>query len=172
MRKTLFILLFILLGIDQRAVAENAEGLFLVTGETRCPVCGMFVGKYPLWVTQVRLSNGATAAFDGVKDMAAFFFAPEEYGGARGAVVSEIAVKDYYSQNWTDGFKGFYVVGSDVLGPMGLELIPFASRAGAVSFQKDHGGSAILTFSEITAELVNSLRKGHKMKHHGMTGKQ
>ena len=54
--------------------------------------------------------------------------------------------------------------GSDVYGPMGHELIPFSSRAAAENFLKDHHGKQVISFSEITSELIESLRKGHKMK--------
>ena len=41
-----------------------------------------------------------------------------------------------------DGRSAHYVVGSDVTGPMGKELIPFATREAALEFSKDHGGTA------------------------------
>jgi copper chaperone NosL len=170
--KMLFLILFlVMVCLGQQAVAEDiATEFFPVTGETRCPVCGMFVGKYQPWLAQVRMSDGKVAAFDGVKDMAAYSFSPEDFGAAKGAVVKDIAVKDYYSQGWTDGRKAFYALGSDILGPMGHELIPFSSRDAAENFLKDHRGKQILGFAEITPELIESLRKGHKMKGHGMTG--
>lgn len=140
---------------------QAGEGL---TEESRCPVCGMFVAKYPQWLTQVNMSDGRAEVFDGVKDMMAFYFAPQQYGGAAGVTVDEIMVKDYYSQEWTDGKKAFFVLGSDVYGPMGHELIPFDSQAGAESFFKDHHGKKIYNFVEITPDIIESLRKGHKMK--------
>ena len=34
-----------------------------------CPVCGMFVAKYPLWVATLKWKDGALAHFDGAKDL-------------------------------------------------------------------------------------------------------
>ena len=34
-----------------------------------CPVCGMFVAKYPQWVATVVWRDGTAAHFDGAKDM-------------------------------------------------------------------------------------------------------
>ena len=173
MKKLILTLCLVFFSLNQQATAEDISSpFFSVTGETRCPVCGMFVGKYQQWLTQIRMSDGATAAFDGVKDMAAYYFSPQDFGATKGALVKDIAVLDYYTQTWTNGRLAFYVLGSDVLGPMGHELIPFSSREGAVNFQKDHGGSKILAFTEITAELIETLRKGHKMKGHTMPAKQ
>ena len=169
MKSLLTALIIIALALGRQVAAENiSTEFFPVTGETRCPVCGMFVGKYQQWLAQVRMSDGKVAAFDGVKDMAAYSFAPEDFGAAKGVVVKDIVVKDYYTQAWTNGRKALYVLGSDVLGPMGHELIPFSSREGADNFLKDHRGKQVLGFAEITAELIESLRKGHKMKGHPM----
>jgi copper chaperone NosL len=78
-------------------------------------------------------------------------------------------VTDYYNQNWIDGKTAFYVIGSDTMGPMGHEFIPFESMAAAEAFKKDHHGKEILTFDKITLERVNTMRsvmKGmKKMKH-------
>jgi copper chaperone NosL len=134
-----------------------------ITEKSRCPVCGMFVAKYSQWVTQINMSDGRTEFFDGVKDMMAYYFAPQQFGAPQGITVGQIYVRDYYSLEWIDGQKAMFVTGSDVYGPMGHELIPFTGQAGAENFFKDHHGSAMYSFSEITSELIESLRKGHKM---------
>ncbi|MCF8056949.1 MAG: nitrous oxide reductase accessory protein NosL [Desulfocapsa sp.] len=131
---------------------------------TRCPVCGMFVAKYPQWLATLTIETDNVLYFDGVKDMMAYFFAPEDFGGAAETGIAEVGVRDYYSQKWIDGKTAHFVLGSDVLGPMGYELIPFATEAAAQNFLKDHQGREILAFSEITPEHIDSMRKGHKMK--------
>ncbi len=146
-------------------IAEDAAMLAPVTEKERCHVCGMFVGKYPAWVSQLQLSDDRVVMFDGPKDMLVYYFEPDEYGAAGGKVV-DIVVKDYYSQQWIDGRKALYVTGSDVYGPMGEEFVPFDSRKAAENFMEDHHGKRILAFDEITPDLVRSMRKGHKMKGH------
>jgi copper chaperone NosL len=168
---TILFLIFFSLG-PQAVAGEIAAPLLPVKSDTRCPVCGMFIDKYPQWLSQARLSDGTVAAFDGVKDLAAYAFSPQAFGAAPGAVVVDIAVRDYYSQAWTDGRKALYVLGSDILGPMGHELIPFSSRPAAENFMRDHHGQEILDFIAISPPLVESLRKGHKMKAHGAAGKK
>lgn len=134
-----------------------------IAPQERCPVCGMFVVKYPDWLAQIRLSNGTVKFFDGVKDMLAFSFSPAAFG-APGQTARELWVKDYYTLAWLDGRLAWYVVGSDVYGPMGHEFIPFASAAAAESFRKDHKGTRVIRFAEITEPLVQSLRHGQKMR--------
>ena len=136
-----------------------------VTDQTRCTVCGMFVAKYPNWLAQIHYDDsGQTKFFDGVKDMMVFYFNPEDYGSASRESIKGIFVKDYYSLKYLPGKEAFYVIGSDVYGPMGHELIPFETRAAAESFSKDHHGREILTFEDITPALIESLRAGQRMR--------
>ena len=166
--KTITVLLLIISAETGRSEGLQAgEG---ITKQSRCPVCGMFVAKYPQWLAQVKMADGSSQSFDGVKDMMAYYFSPQQYGAAPQVAVDEIYVKDYYSQKWIDGKKAFFVQGSDVYGPMGHELIPFADQAAAESFVKDHQGKTIYSFSQITPEIIEFLRKGHKMKEHTMQG--
>ena len=136
-----------------------------ISKDTRCGVCGMFVAKYGNWGTQLRLADSSTMFFDGVKDLMVFYHNPQKYSSYSTKDIKEAWVRDYYSQQWIDGFKAYYVVGSDVLGPMGKEFIPFAEKDAAETFLKDHKGQKILTFKEITDELVQSMRSKMKMKH-------
>ena len=71
--------------------------------------------------------------------------------------ISKILVSEYYSQKAIDATKAYYVVGSDVYGPMGAELIPFSSQKEAKTFYMDHKGVKILKFSEITKKEIYKL---------------
>ena len=141
------------------------EPVDTVSEQTRCSVCGMFVAKYPNWLTRIHYDGlEQTKYFDGVKDMMVFYFNPEKYGAASRESIRAIFVRDYYSLTWLSAQEAFYVVGSDVFGPMGHELIPFGTRGAAESFSKDHHGKNILAFDEITPELIESLRLGQRMR--------
>ena len=109
--------------------------------DEKCPVCGMYVYKYPKWAAQIHYKE-RHYSFDGVKDMMKWYFEHKED-------IKEIKVTDYYSQYGIDGKKAFYIIGSDVYGPMGYELIPFKSIDDAKNFKKDHKGKKILKFNEI-----------------------
>lgn len=132
--------------------------------DVRCSICGMFVAKYEDWITQVRLSDDSVMYFDGVKDMLVYYFNPVKYSQFEQKDIREIWVKDYYTLQWQDGFTAFYVIGSDVYGPMGKEFIAFAKRDAAENFLKDHKGTKVITFNEITDDLVQSMRTS-KMRH-------
>ncbi len=124
----------------------------------KCPVCGMFVSKYPEWTAQVKTKKNAVFFFDGAKDMFKFLAQPQKYvPGIEKKDVTEIYVTDYYSLNPIDGTKAFYVLGSDVYGPMGRELIPFLKEEEARAFLRDHHGKSILRFQEVTPQLLREL---------------
>ncbi len=146
------------------AMPVGSAPLEKIEPKARCPVCGMFVAKYSTWITQIHHEDGDIQLFDGVKDMMAYYFNPDQFGKHDKKSIGEIWVKDYYMLSWIDGRKTFYVIGSDVYGPMGHEFIPFSSKEAAESFMKDHRGKQILSFEEITDALVESLRSGQKMK--------
>ena len=45
----------------------------------KCPVCGMFVYKYPDWVGEIIFNDGSTAFFDGAKDLFKYYFDLKKY---------------------------------------------------------------------------------------------
>ena len=125
------------------------------TDASRCPVCGMLVARHPDWLAQIVLAEDEVLFFDGAKDLFRFLLDPEDRPGAARARESGVAfVTSYYDREAIHARDALFVIGSDVLGPMGAELIPHASREEAEEFRRDHGGSAILGFHEVTREIL------------------
>jgi nitrous oxide reductase accessory protein NosL len=124
----------------------------------KCPICGMFVAKYPDWVAEIIFKDGSYNVFDGAKDMFKYFFNLKKYNPAKKTSdIDSIYVPDYYNLNLIDGYKAYYVIDSDVYGPMGKELIPFRKEEDAKGFMKDHKGKKILMFNCITTEILKAL---------------
>ena len=124
----------------------------------KCPVCGMYVAKYPDWVAALTLRDGTRVFFDGVKDMLKYYFNMAKYApGKTAADIQVIYVTDYYRLEPIDGRMAFYVGGSDVYGPMGKELIPFQSEKAANEFMSDHVGQSLLKFQDISVDTLKGL---------------
>lgn len=124
----------------------------------RCPVCGMFVVKYPEFLSQIIFKDGSYGVFDGVKDMLKYYFnLPKYQADKEPADIDSIYVKDYYSLRYIDGLKAYYVMGSKVYGPMGKELIPFEKEEDAMEFMVDHSGKQLLRFEDITQDTLTEL---------------
>ncbi len=119
----------------------------------------MFVARYPAWAAEAIFTDGSSTWFDGPKDLFTFWLEPARYtpGRTREAIAS-LRVRDYYTLAPIDARTARYVVGSDVLGPMGRELIPFARDEDASGFLADHRGERVLGFGEITPALLETLR--------------
>ena len=141
------------------SLAGAAErGMPKPTAKDKCPVCGMFVAKYPDWTMVVFFKDGSHIFFDGTKDMFKYFFNMKRYTSAkRTEDIQAIMVKDYYRLVFIDARKAWYILGSDVYGPMGKELIPLEKEAEAQEFMKDHQGKRILRFPDVTMEVIKTL---------------
>jgi len=126
-----------------------------------CPVCGMFVAKYRPWAATVLYRDGHAHHFDGAKDMFKYLQdMPKWAPGHRPEDIDLIGVTEYYGLTRIDAHQAFYVIGSDVRGPMGHELIPLESEADASEFLQDHAGKRILRFDEIDPALLQKLDRG------------
>ncbi len=119
----------------------------------RCPVCGMFVAKYPEWIATIVLNDGHQLFFDGAKDMFRYYFNLPE-GKVTPEDIDRIYVTEYYSARYAPVDEVLFVLGTDVYGPMGAELIPVRGRQHAETFMKDYSGNLILSFDEVTADIL------------------
>ena len=129
-----------------------------LSAKDKCPVCGMFVNKYPDWVAIVAFKDFTTLYFDGAKDFFTWYHNMQKYTPAKNqADIVAIRVNDYYTLKQVDAKKASYVIGSDVYGPMGKELVPFGKLADAYAFLKDHKGKMVLRFSDVTPRVLKSM---------------
>ena len=70
----------LLIGLIISSLAVSAENQPLKPSKKdKCPVCGMFVYKYPDWVGQIIFKDGATSFFDGAKDLFKYYFNLQKY---------------------------------------------------------------------------------------------
>ena len=117
----------------------------------KCAVCGMFVAPYPQWTAEIVFTDGTCAVFDGPKDLFKFSLDIGKYRhGSSAKDVAGIFVTEYYTTEMVSAKDLFFVAGSDVLGPMGAELIPVRGVNEAQTFMRDHLGKKLLKFGDIT----------------------
>ncbi len=128
----------------------------------RCPVCGMFPARYHEWLATIEFRDGTAVYFDGAKDMFKFWLNMKKYDtkGHTQKDVKTMGVTGYYATEMIDARKAYYVIGSDVLGPMGHELIPHPDLYDAKEFMKDHHGKAIVRFQDVDMDMLKGLDEG------------
>ena len=160
MRRAMTFLSYVLLGLlFGSALLHAAEAPPVKPSPTdKCPVCGMFVSQYPDWVGRIVFKDGSVVFFDGAKDLFKYYFNMQKYDPRRQREdIRAISVTEYYDMKPLDGLQAFYVIGSDVYGPMGRELIPFTTEAAAREFMRDHKGKTILHFKDLTPAVIEKL---------------
>ena len=132
-----------------------------------CGKCGMYPAKYPRWQSQIIFKDGSMTPFDGCKCMFNFLFAVDEYDKMHSREDVSVAwVKDFNSGKWINAEEAYYIVGSDMLGPMGKELIPFADQGEAMKFHQEQGGD-MMNYAEISPGVLKNLGMGGMKMEHG-----
>lgn len=126
--------------------------------DARCPVCGMQVAPHKAWLATIIFTTGKRVDFDGPKDMFRYYFDLAKFEKKLGPKdIREIWVTDYYTAKPVDARTAWFVAGSDVLGPMGHELVPVAGKQESVSFRTDHHGLEVLSFAGVTRSVVEAI---------------
>lgn len=144
--------------------SQDASAPMEIAADISCSKCGMFPAKYPQWQTQIVFNDGQMAPFDGCKCMFGFLFNMSEYDKEHTpADIGAVWVREFNSGDWIDARKALYVMGSDEMGPMGKELIPFADTGAAEAFQEKHGGQIAL-YDAISMETLKPLMGKMHMK--------
>jgi copper chaperone NosL len=124
----------------------------------RCPVCGMLVAPHSAWLAAIVFENGKIAYFDGPKDMFRYYFDLSKFEKTLGPKdIHAVWVTDYYTARPIDARTAWFVIGSDVLGPMGHELVPLADSDKAETFRKDHHGRILLPWDRIKADTLSDI---------------
>ncbi|PUE67445.1 nitrous oxide reductase accessory protein NosL [Arcobacter lacus] len=134
-------------------LANDKSQIIDVPKDAKCPVCGMYVSKYPKWVAKISAKDENSYYFDGVKDMLKFYFNPSKYSKNE-VTINEITVTDYYSLESINAKNAYFVTDSNVYGPMGKEIIPFKDENQAKKFMQDHSGKKVLKFEELDKTII------------------
>lgn len=117
----------------------------------RCAQCGMFVDLAPRWRAGALNEAGSEVSFDSPKCLLRWL-ASERGRGAQGPWVTE-----YYGQRHAEVSSVWWVIGSDVEGPMGRDLVPLDSEQAAQRFLTEHHGAKVLRRDDIRADVLRDL---------------
>ena len=149
-----FLIIFFLVAVSFAAEPTGSTP----TQKDKCPVCRMFVSMFPDWNARIEFKDSAYATFDGAKCMFKYYLNIKKYNPPKDKKdVTVISVKDYYSKTSIDALQAFFVIWSDVYGPMGHEPIPFEKEADAKKFLKEHKGKKMMRFKDIKPNVIFSL---------------
>jgi nitrous oxide reductase accessory protein NosL len=116
---------------------------------SRCDNCGMRIDPASGWRAGGVSNTGEAVAFDTPKCM---FRYHHQHGG-----VGRPWAIEYYSQERRPAADLFYVLGTDLEGPMGRDLVPVEGREAAQRLMRDHHGERVLAFDEVSLEVIGAL---------------
>jgi len=130
----------------------------------KCPVCGMPVGGKDGQGVTVNFKEGRVVGFHGVaaavfKDGRVVGFegarclflynsVPQKYG-ANVADIAHQYVTDFVTKKMIELPKAFLVLGSEVKGPMGYELVAFSNIEDAAKFASENDGKWIVQVHDV-----------------------
>ena len=107
---------------------------------------------------RIEFKDTTAAIFDGAKCLFKYYLDIKKYDPTKNKEdITEISVMDYYSKTSIGALQAFFVIWSDVYGPMGHEPIPFEKETDAKKFMKEHKGKKILRFKDVNPNLIKSL---------------
>jgi copper chaperone NosL len=123
-----------------------------VTADTVCVVCNMKVAKYPEHDGQILLADNSSIHFCSTQCLINYLADPGQYVD-KPAASKMTWVKVFPSGDYESAIGLYYVVGSELFGPMGREAIPFRSKKAAEDLVSEEGGK-IVRFDELTPQMV------------------
>ncbi len=124
----------------------------------RCAMCGMELSAHPSWVGEVELPDGSSRFGCSVRCTLGMSMHAPKFLGVESSTLKRVEVPDYLKPGtMIPASEAWYVVDSDVRGPMGAELVPVASEADARVVVQRHGGRVVRR-SDVTTALLQNLR--------------
>ena len=119
-----------------------------------CPVCDMYPARYPKNKCQLQTADGEVVHFCSTQCLFEYLKNFQKYGKTE-LKTKFIWVVDYDNGNWIYARNAFYVLNTDVAGPMGKEAYPFVNIESANKFSAMHPGK-VLRFKEVTIDKIMS----------------
>ncbi len=141
--------LFGLFGMTRSASSQPRK----IELHKECPVCGMYPARYPQYNCQIVFKDGSYEAFDSAVGLLVFLFFPDNTK-KKLQPIAKIYFKDYFKESWLEAGKTFFVTGSEIMGPMGVEFLPVDSEQAADELKKQEKGKDRIHFKEITRQYM------------------
>jgi len=154
-----------------------------LAGTKQCEVCGMVVAEHPgpsattFFADQTPEGHDGPAWFDSVKERFVYVREKERLGWTPTVTyVTDYSTVDYeiadeggtktISRHVAPGTfapasEVVYAAGSEVVGAMGVDLLPFTVRDDAAAFRDEHGGW-LVTHDDVTEETLARLRRSER----------
>ena len=153
--------LIVLLGMTNWALAQSVK----IDSHKKCPLCSMYPARYPQFNCQIVFKDGSYEAFDSAIGLMVYLHFPDKTG-IKLKPVAEIYFKNYFKESWLEADQAFFVTGSEIRGPMGIQFLPVDNEQAANELKEQAKGKDIVQYKMINRQyLINAAKAGwlHKM---------
>jgi len=139
----------------------------------KCPVCGMPVGgdlggavtrAYRdgrlvgfAGLAAAVFKDGQVVGFEGARCLFIYNTIPKRFGIDVDQIVRRF-VTDSETGKLIDANNAYLVLGSEVRGPMGYDLIPFSTKEEAEAFSKEYAGKRVVQLGTVVPKEVDRKR--------------
>ncbi len=148
--------LIVLFGMTNWAFSEPIK----IESDKKCPLCSMVPARYPKFNCQIVFKDGSYEAFDSAIGLLVYLHFPDKTGLTLKPVAG-IYFKDYLKASWLEADKAFFVTGSEVRGPMGIQFLPVDSQQAAEELKKQAKGKEVVHFKMINRQyLIDAAKAG------------
>jgi nitrous oxide reductase accessory protein NosL len=134
---------------DEAAAQHGGHGGHGAGGTGRCALCGMRVTRGAAFSSGAHEASGGEVLFDSVKCMFRWL---GQHTDARDPWVTE-----HLGRSERPARDVLYVMGTDIEGPMGADLVPVDTREHAEQIRTSHHGTRVIAFAEVTSDVLDDL---------------
>jgi nitrous oxide reductase accessory protein NosL len=124
----------------------------------------MYPARYPQFNCQIVFKDGSYEAFDSAVGLLVYRLFPDNTE-IKLKPIAKIYFKDYFKEIWLEAGKTFFVTGSEIMGPMGVEFLPVDSEQAAEELKKQEQGQDITHFKEINRQYMIKAAKAGWLHH-------
>jgi hypothetical protein len=118
--------------------------------QVRCKHCGMKIDLASPWRAELVAADGSVTSFDTPR------CALTSWRSGESQAVSA-KLQEYYERKWRNAEEVRLVLGGDVIGPMGPDLVPVEPTR-ATKFIQDHNADRALRIDEVTKDVLANIK--------------
>lgn len=151
--KKILTVLILLLWTLVPVMAGDHKQAKTIEPHKECPLCGMYPAKYPEFQCQIIFEDFSYEAFDSPLGLLIYYLFQKEYDPENRAI-EYIFFRDYANHEWISADETLFVIGTEVMGPMGIDFLPVANKKDAQQLFDREKGSVMIGFSEINQAFL------------------
>jgi len=138
------------------AMASSIHGEtapYQIEQHKECPLCGMFPARYIEFQCQVIFEDGSYEAFDSPAGLLVYLLFPDKTGIPH-QLPLKVYFRDFTSREWIDSASTHFVVGTEVMGPMGIDFFPVSGKKQAEIVKTMEQGALVISNDRVDRQFM------------------